>query len=185
MGSPCHRAQAYLIEAMSLLSDHPEAHLVIVGEGHERPQLEALIHRLHLEESVELKGRVSNEELTRLYAACQVFVLPAIVDPGGDTEMLGMVLPEAMRYRKPVVSTRVGGISDIVTDGETGLLVEEKDPLALAEAIARLLNDPALAARLAAAGYAHVRQHFSGQVVAQRMADVYRQALTGVTGVTG
>lgn len=173
------KGQAYLIEAMALLSNYPEAHLVIVGEGPERSRLKALIRRLHLEDRVKLKGRISNEELAQLYATCQVFVLPSVVDPSGDTEMLGMVLPEAMGYRKPVISTRVGGTSDIIIDGETGLLVEEKNPHALAEAIARLLDDPALSARLAAAGYEHVRQHFCSQVVAQRMIDLYRRVTEG------
>ena len=124
------KGQSYLIEAMALLADRPDAHLVIVGEGHERPALEAAVTRLGLEGKVTLKGRVSDEELTRLYPACQVFVLPGIVDAAGDTEMLGMVLLEAMRFRKPVVCTRVGGTVDILSDGQNGLLVPEKDPAA-------------------------------------------------------
>ncbi len=155
------KGQAYLIEALSLLRDRSDAHLVIVGEGHERPALEALISRLDLAGRVTLTGRVPDEALQEWYRRCQVFVLPSIVDETGDTEMLGMVLLEAMRYRKPVIATAVGGIADIVTDGESGLLVAQRDPAALAAAIAAVCSDPALAERLSDAGYAAARNQFS------------------------
>jgi glycosyltransferase involved in cell wall biosynthesis len=170
------KGHVYLVEAMAGLRDHPSAHLVIVGEGHERPNLEATIRRLGLADRVVLAGRVSDQELNRLYQACQVFVLPAIVDPGGDTEMLGMVLLEAMRYGKPVVCTRVGGTSDIVRDGENGLLLPEKDPAALSEAISRLLDDPGLAARLGQAGYATARDDFGWPEIVRRTKAVYGMA---------
>ncbi len=165
------KGQVYLIEALALLAQRPEAHLVIVGEGHERPALEEAIRRHNLGDRVTLAGRVSDEVLCDLYARCQVFVLPAIVDSAGDTEMLGMVSLEAMRYGKPVVATRVGGIADIVVDGSTGLLVEQRDPAALAGAIAGLLDDPAAAERLGRNGYAFARDHFAWPaILAQTLA---------------
>ena len=167
------KGQPYLIEAMALLADHPHAHLVIVGEGHERPALEATVARLGLADRVTLKGRVSDEELNRLYRACQVFALPGIVDAAGDTEMLGMVLLEAMRYRKPVVCTRVGGTVDILTDGENGLLVPEKDPAQLAAAIRRLLDDAALADRIGGAGYVTARDRFGWPEIVRRTKAIY------------
>ncbi len=167
------KGQVYLIEAMSLLVHRPEAHLVIVGEGHERSLLEAAIRRHNLADRVTLAGRVSDEALDELYARCQVFVLPAIVDSSGDTEMLGMVSLEAMRFRKPVVATRVGGISDIVVDDETGLLVEQRDPQALASALMRLLDDPTLAERLGQAGYAFAHQFFAWPAVLNQTLALY------------
>jgi glycosyltransferase involved in cell wall biosynthesis len=167
------KGQIFLIEAMSLLAAHPEARLVIVGEGHERPQLEEAIRRLDLGDRVELTGRISDEALNRLYQDCHLFVLPAIVDSGGDTEMLGMVSLEAMRYRKPVIATSVGGIADIVQDGETGLLVPQRDPQALAAAISRLLDDAALAQRLGQAGYEAARQHFAWPAVLDQTLALY------------
>lgn len=167
------KGHTYLIEAMPLLAaaGHPEARLVIVGEGHERPQLEALIRDRGLAERVTLAGRVSDEVLQTYYKTCQVFVLPSIVDDTGDTEMLGMVSLEAMRYGKPVVATNVGGVADIVQDRVTGLLVEQRDPAALAAAIGRLLADPALAARLGEAGYHFARDRFAWPaVLAQTLA---------------
>ena len=174
------KGQVYLIEAMSYLAHRPEAHLIIVGEGHERPLLEEAIHRHGLEERVKLAGRVSDEVLDRLYERCQVFVLPAIVDSAGDTEMLGMVSLEAMRFCKPVVATEVGGISDIVVTGETGVLVGQRDPHALADAIDRLLEDPALAERLGHGGYEFARQHFAWPAVLDQTLALYAAATPAV-----
>ena len=167
------KGHIFLVEAMALLKQRPAARLVIVGEGHERPQSQAAIRRRDLADRVELMGRISDERLNELYAACHIFVLPAIVDSTGDTEMLGMVSLEAMRYRKPVVATQVGGISDIVTDEETGLLVSQRDPAALAAAIDRLLGDDALTERLGQAGYDFARQHFGWPAVVQQTLALY------------
>lgn len=167
------KGQAYLIEAMAYLAHRPEAHLIIVGEGHERPLLEETIRRHGLADRVKLAGRVSDEVLDGLYRRCEVFVLPAIVDSSGDTEMLGMVSLEAMRYCKPVVATQVGGVTDIVQDNKTGLLAPQRDVRALAEAIERLLGDPALARRLGDGGYEFARQHFAWPAVLDQTLALY------------
>lgn len=166
------KGHAYLIEAMARLT-HLGVQLVIVGEGHERPELEEKVRALHLEQRITFAGRVSDAELQERYRACQVFVLPAIVDSSGDTEMLGMVSLEAMRYAKPVVSTKVGGVADIVQDGVTGLLVEQRDPDALAAAIERVLADPALATALGQAGYRFARDHFSWEAIFRQTLALY------------
>lgn len=168
------KGQVYLVEAMKHLSQYADAHLVIVGEGHERTALEETIARLGLQDRVRLAGRVSDAELQRLYASCQVFALPGIVDPAGDTEMLGMVLLEAMRYGRPVVCTQVGGTADIVRDGVNGLLVTEKDAAALAGAISRLLDSPMLARQLGQAGLATARDEFGWPSIVSRMKALYR-----------
>ncbi len=174
------KGQAYLVEAMPLLLQrHPEARLVIVGEGHERPQMEELVHRHGLAGRVTLAGRVSDAELQRYYARCDIFVLPAIVDDAGDTEMLGMVSLEAMVYGKPVVATDVGGIPDIVRHGETGLLVPQRDAAALAAAIGQLLDDPALSRRLGQAGHAFARDRFAWPAVVAETLALYGLARGG------
>ena len=159
------KGHLYLIRAMAHLSDLSDAHLVIVGSGNEREALEAEVQRLGLEERVTFTGRVSDEELEADYKSCQVFVLPAIVDESGDTEMLGMVSLEAMRYCKPVIASNVGGIPDIVVDGESGVLVPQKDPKALAAAIRRMLTDEDWAREVGHAGYRFARAHFSWESV--------------------
>lgn len=87
-----------------------------------------------------------------------------------------MVLVEAMASDLPIVATRCGGIPDVVTDGETGLLVRERDPVALAAAAARLLDDPALATRLATAARADLDRRFSPAGLAAGFDAVYRRA---------
>lgn len=166
------KGHIFLIEALAQVQ-HAHARLVIVGEGHERAAIETRIRELGLSDRVTLSGRVSDAELDRLYKSCRMFVLPAIVDASGDTEMLGMVLLEAMRFRKPVIASRVGGIPDIVTDEATGLLVEQQNPAALAAAITRLLDDEALAQRLGDAGYHFARQQFSWQAIEAETVAMY------------
>lgn len=153
----------YLIEAVGLLasrcSQRP-VHLDIVGEGNMKAEWMALAEARGLSEHVTFHGRVDDRALADFYARCDVFVLPSIVDTHGDTEGLGVVLLEAMSCRKPVIATEVGGITDIVRDGETGLLVPQRDAAALAAAVERLLDDPDLAHRLGQSGAAYARQRF-------------------------
>jgi glycosyltransferase involved in cell wall biosynthesis len=91
-----------------------------------------------------------------------------VVVCSSDFESYGMVNVEAMASGKSVVSTRRGGPSETVVDGETGFLVEPRDPAALATNVIRLLQDPALRARMGAAGRARVEEHFSADVTAAR-----------------
>src|SRR5437667_540922 len=151
----------YLIDAVPLLPAHLPAKLVIIGDGAERSRLEAQVRQRDLEHRVEVRGRVAEQELRRAYAGASVLVLPAIVDARGDTEGLGVVLLEAMSYGVPVIGSGLGGITDIVSDGETGLLVPPQDSAALAAALERLATDRGLAPRLGDAGGSHVRRHFS------------------------
>jgi len=88
-------------------------------------------------------------------ALCDVFVLPS------ESEGFGRVLVEAMAMGRAIVATAVGGVPDVVLAGETGLLVESADPVALADAVRALLDDPARAARLGAAGRARAESTFS------------------------
>jgi glycosyltransferase involved in cell wall biosynthesis len=164
---------SHLIDAMSLLSAERQARLVIVGDGPERGRIEQQVRERGLDRCVVLRGQVSQEALQDAYAAADAFVLPAIVDRRGDTEGLGVVLLEAMNHRVPVVASRIGGITDIVADGVSGLLVPPGDATALAAAVERLARDPELARRLGDAGYARLRERFSWRAIVQRWLDLY------------
>lgn len=143
------KGHAVLLRAFARLREQrDDVALTIIGEGLERPRLEALIDELGLRGAAFLRGRVPDAERDQAYARCDIFVLPAIVDAGGDTEGLGMVLLEAMRYEKPVVASAVGGITDIIEDGVSGLLVPPADVEALAGALSHLLEEPAHAREL-------------------------------------
>jgi glycosyltransferase involved in cell wall biosynthesis len=104
-------------------------------------------------------------------------VLPSVLDARGDTEGLGVVLLEAMHHAVPVVGSRIGGIPDIVVDGESGLLVPPGDPEALAGAIRALARDPALAARLGEGGRERLRAHFSWDAIIRRWEKLYREVV--------
>jgi glycosyltransferase involved in cell wall biosynthesis len=90
-----------------------------------------------------------------------VVALPCVVDPEGDRDGLPTVLLEAMALGTPVISTRVAGIPEMIDDGHTGLLVDERDAPALADAIAAVLDSPALQARLRAGALERVQRDFS------------------------
>jgi len=164
----------YLVKAIKLVNQSVKARLIVVGEGHQRRGIEELVKKEGLSDAVKLVGKVDSKQLDRYYRGCDVFVLPAIVDSKGDTEGLGVVLLEALSYKKPVVATDVGGIADIIVNDETGILVPEKDPLALANAIVRVLEDGQLARRLGSKGYEYIRARFSWSKVTDGIIDVYR-----------
>lgn len=117
----------------------------------------------------QLKG--ASFSIPELIAACDVFVLPS------RQEGLGSSLLLAMALGRPVVATATGGIPEIVSDGESGLLTPPGDVAALARTLARLLRDPELQRRLAANGARAVGERFSPAVVAAESEEIYRQAL--------
>lgn len=148
---------------------HPDAVLVIVGEGPERARLERLRQELGLDESVQLPGR-AGDVASWLHRA-ELLLHPA------RWEGFGLVLLEGMLTALPVVATRVSAIPEIVADGETGLLVQADDAGALTAALERILGDPAFARRLGEAGLARARSDFSVARMATATAEVYRKAV--------
>ena len=170
---------AHLIEAMARLGRGDEGpRLEIVGDGPERPRLEALARRLGVVNRVAFRGKIAPDELQASYARAAVCVLPSVLDARGDTEGLGVVLLEAMNHATPVIASRVGGIPDIVEDGVSGLLVPPGDADALAAAVRRLGDDPALARRLGEAGRRRLREQFSWPAIVQRWLDLYTGLVT-------
>ncbi len=160
-----------LLEALARLG-RPDVALTIIGEGQDRSRIEGRIAALGLAGRVRLLGRVSDADLQRAYARCDICLLPAITDSAGDTEGLGMVLLEAMRYEKPVIASDLGGIKDIVEDDASGVLVAPGDAPALAAAIGALLDDPARRARLGRDGRRINAERFAWE----RIVDAYLQA---------
>lgn len=142
-----------LVQAMpEVLERFPNAYLVLVGRGPAMYDVLQEAARLGVRDRVVFPGRISDEDVAALYEACSVFALPTGEEPGGQVEGFGLVFAEAHAYGKPVVAGRSGGVCEAVLDGETGLLVEPGNPGAVADAIARILEDPALAQRLGTAG---------------------------------
>ena len=127
--------------------------------------------------SIIFTGKLSPEDLANEYRTANVFTLPAIVDSKGDTEGLGVVLIEAMELGLPNVASNVGGIPDVVIDGESGILVPEKDPVALADAFKRLEADPALIEQLLAGARKRISECFTWDGIIERQVEVYKRVV--------
>ena len=166
-----------LIEAFSLLRDdlRVRTSLWIVGQGEEYEGLDSYATRLRVRGKVRFWGAVSNHLLPDFYAAADLFVAPSIQAESGDTEGQGVVILEAFAARRCVLSTRVGGIVDVVTDGATGLLVEPNDPNQLATAMESLLRDRSLRNRLAENAFQTVSRKYRWEKVAAAFETLYRE----------
>ena len=167
----------YLIRALPIILAQRPAILQITGDGDQRRELERLAHSLGLGDVIEFLGFVSNQRLDQLYAGCRVYANPSVVDDRGDTEGLGVGLIEALAHGRPAVASAVGGITDVIKHGETGLLVPEKDEAALAQAILELLDDPARSEVLAQAGLEFARQHFNWDRITVALEAAFRDAI--------
>jgi glycosyltransferase involved in cell wall biosynthesis len=143
--------------------------LWIAGDGRARSALERLTRELRLGPQVRFLGE--RRDIADLLAACDVFILPS------RREGLGVAALEAMAAARPIVATRVGGLAEAVVHERTGLLVPPDDPPALADALARLLRDPALRARLAAEGPARIAEGFRADDLVTAYEDLYFEVL--------
>lgn len=131
----------------------PEASLIIVGEGPYRKDLERLVTKLELQNFVHLTGKVSQGDLSKWYAAGDVFAMPCRTRMGGwDVEGLGIVFLEGSATGLPVVVGDSGGAVDAVIDGETGFLVDGRDTKAIAARLSFLLTNPAAAKSMGQVG---------------------------------
>jgi len=134
-----------LIRACGLLRDQGVSFTCeIIGKGPRESALKGLIAELNLYDSVRLVGPKPQDQIVSIYGRAAVFALPCIVGEDGNRDGLPTVLLEAMAMDLPVVSTKLTGVPEIVDDGLTGALVPPEDPRALSNAIAALLDDPAL-----------------------------------------
>ncbi len=135
------KGHAVLLEAFAKLPpDWPNAKLLIAGDGETRPELEALTNKLDLSDRVKFLGMI--RDVREFLAVIDIFVQPSVA------EGLGISAIEAMSMELPIVATRVGGLSEVITDGENGILIEPNDPEALSDALNRLLRDSTLRERL-------------------------------------
>jgi glycosyltransferase involved in cell wall biosynthesis len=164
----------YLIEAAKYLP-RDKFEIRIVGVGDLTEQLKQQAAAVNDGAEIIFTGKLSPEDLANEYKTANVFTLPAIVDHKGDTEGLGVVLIEAMELGLPIVASNVGGIPDVVVDGESGILVPEKDPAALADAFKRLEADPTLIQKLLAGARNRIDKCFTWDGIIERQVEVYKR----------
>lgn len=124
-----------------VLQVKPDIKYIIAGMGPYETELKNLVSSLHLQESVDFKGKVSEEEKCELIEKCSIFLMPSITIKNDSVEGFGLSLLEANLYGKFVISTFSGGIPEAVEDGKTGFLVEENNVNALADAIIRFYDE--------------------------------------------
>ncbi len=144
-----------------------DTHYALIGIGEDWDYLADLAAELGVSERLHLLGHVSPEDLPRWYNACDVFVM-ANREINGDTEGFGMVFLEAAACRKPVIAGDAGGTGAAVLDGVTGYRVDGTNLAALVDALASILRDGELAARLGQTGLARALDEFSWDSVAER-----------------
>jgi glycosyltransferase involved in cell wall biosynthesis len=162
------KALEVLFEAAALLlAEFPTLKVLVAGDGPERARLEEGARRLGVADTVLFLG--IRRDVPAVLAAVDVAVLSS------DYEGSPLSVMEYMAAAKPVVSTRVGGVPELVREDVHGLLVEPRDPEALAEAVTRLLRDPALAKRLGAEGRQRQQREFSLEAMVRRIEDLYEE----------
>jgi glycosyltransferase involved in cell wall biosynthesis len=142
---------------------------ILVGDGPDRPAVEAELRRLGLEGVIVLTGE--REDVAEILAESDIFVLAS------RSEAFPITVLEAMAAGLPVIGPRVGGLAELVVEGETGLLVAPGDPAALANAIGTLVDDPALRERFGAAGRARVETNFTLESFLDAHRDLYCREL--------
>jgi glycosyltransferase involved in cell wall biosynthesis len=163
----------FLIEAAKkMVKERADTKFLIVGDGPLKQQLDSALKEANLGGNFLFLNNVKEEALPTLYNCADVFVLPSI------QEGQGIVLLEAQACGVPVAAFDIGGVNEAVRNKETGLLVERGSIDGLAEALLKLIGDTELNQKMGLAGRRFVSENFTWNLCAERMLNVYREALT-------
>lgn len=166
------KGHAYLIEAAADLAPRwPRLKVAIVGRGPLEPEYERAIQERSLSHIVRIVEPMPHQELMRLLAACDIFVMPSLF------EGFGIATAEGMALARPTVATAIGPFLEFVEHDRTGVIVPPASASAIAEGIAGLLLDPERAQRLGASARTHIREAFDAEVIAARWQNYYAQLI--------
>lgn len=165
-----HKGVEHFLEAARYL---PGVQLLVAGEGSSLESMERLAASLGVRDRVRFLGRIAQETLPRVYAACDVFVLPSV----SRLEAFGIVALEAMATGKAVVVADIPGVREVIEDGKEGLLADPVNPQDLADKIRRLLADPALRADMGRRAREKVLASFTTETVVDQLLKVYADVL--------
>ena len=154
----------------------PAAKFVLAGDGPMRAEIEKMIGEMELGNSVELRGFLDQSGLAKLFSESHIFLHPSEMTEDMNQEGVPNSMLEAMATGLPVAATLHGGIPEAVTDGATGILVEERDDEGLAGALLRLAGNPGLWAQMGAAAAQSVREEFSQMRAVEKLEGFYDEA---------
>ncbi|KFD40800.1 glycosyl transferase family 1 [Peptococcaceae bacterium SCADC1_2_3] len=161
----------YLIEAMKIIRQKSRSiRLILGGEGPEEEDLKRLIEQLNLGDCVDFLGQIPNEDVSRYMVAAHVFVLPSL------SEGFGIVNLEAMASGLPIVASKVGGLPEIIEDGENGFLVEPRSPKQIADKVLLLLADDELRERISKNNKEKAK-NYSWTSIIEKLEKVYQNCL--------
>lgn len=168
----------YAIRALpEVLSKLPEVKLIITGKGDLEAELKALAVQLGVEKQVRFEGAVPHTEIPHYLAACDLFLLPSVIDKSGNVDGLPNTLLEAMAAGRPVVASEVAGVPLAVQNGRNGRLVPPGDPEALAGAVVELLENPGKAREFGRAGREKIEKELNWKNIARRYVSVFQRAV--------
>ncbi len=165
----------YLIKSIPEINSK-NIHLVIVGGGRQESNLKKLSSSLDLEHKITFFGRAADDEMGLLHDISDVFVCPSIIDSHGETEALGLVIPEAMESKLPVIGTSVGGIPDMIKNEINGILVTQKDPKAIALAIDKILNNSEFTKKIIQNSHSTVEE-FLPEIIAKKYLTLFEDIM--------
>lgn len=167
----------YLVDALASNCGARPVVAAIAGEGDLGRELRERARTAGVADRIRFLGTLTQDEVARHLSAADVVVVPSVRDDAGNVDGLPNVVLEALASGTPVVTTTAGGIGSVVTHGQTGLIVPERDARAIAESIAALADDPARAQRIGAAARALVQARFGWEETARRLEAAYDRAL--------
>ena len=168
----------YAIEAIArLVGTGRRVNYVVVGDGELHADLERLIKHLEVTTHVQLLGWQTHDEVIKLLQNTHILVAPSVTAGNGDQEGIPNAIKEAMAMGLPVISTRHGGIAELLEEGVSGFLVPERDVDALADRLAYLIEHPKIRAEMGWAGRKHVEQHYDIEKLNDRLVELYEQVV--------
>ncbi len=176
------KGTVYVIRAFARLAQQiPGVELVIIGDGPLRKRMQSLAQSLGLAERIRFLGALPHQQVMTWMRKAAMLVLPSVRTRTGRNEGLGMVLLEAAATSVPMIGSRQGGIPEAIVDGETGLLVSERNDEELAAAMNTLLNDPAMRLRMGQQARVLVERRFDIRRQTKKLERFYEQVLSDRT----
>lgn len=163
--------------AIEISRRDPDVEFTVVGDGEQLPALQQVVTEAGIAARVRFTGFLPHQEVIRVMADSDLFVLPCRVAPDGDRDALPTVLLEAMAVGLPCISTPINGVPEILDQGRTGLIVSENDSSGLAAAIEQLLRDPDGRRRMGVAGRRKVERKFDLCSSTARLRDLFELAV--------